>query len=334
MLLRAVSLVALAAMLAIPFASRLREPATREAPATLAQAAPVPAAAAVRDRATDDALFPNAPRADEWRTYADYRWGERPDGKGDYGKVPYWHEPTYDLDNGSHVVDYGGDDPKQKVAPAWPAQLSGLVEAADVPGGGKGLEIRFPRRLPGGYAPARIYRHPRYDGNGLAWSPSDNSGYLYIGLHFKLSPGYTLNGNVGQKLVYANSSVKGNAALNHIPLNLRTIEGQAGLYPTYEPQHPFGLYRVGPERTNNVNDGRWHLLEVEQAPNTPGMKNGRIRIFLDGRPIGRWNDALLYDKGQTPSITSLSLNPVYGGGSNPVPADQQLLLGPLRVMGH
>jgi hypothetical protein len=44
--------------------------------------------------------------------------------------------------------------------------------------------------------------------------------------------------------------------------------------------------------------------------------------------------ALLFDRGQTPSINSLSLDPVFGGGGNPVPADQQLMLGPLRVMGR
>lgn len=279
-------------------------------------------------------LFPNAPRSPEWRTYADYRWGVRPGGDGEYAKVPFWHEPTYDLDNGSHVVDYGSDAPPEKGGLPWPAQLSRLLEVDSVPGGGKALEVRFPRGFPGGFAPVRIFRHPRYDGNGLAWSPSANTGFLYVGLHFRLSPGFSLNGNIGQKLLYANSSVSGNAGLNHIPLNLRTIEGRPGLYPTYEPQHPFGLYRASAERANDVNDGRWHLLEVVQEPNTPGVRNGRIRMYLDGRLTGNWRDALLFDKGQTPSLNSLSLNTVYGGGNNPVPADQQLLFGPIRVMGH
>ena len=54
-------------------------------------------------------LFPNAPRSPEWQTYADYRWGEKPGGDGGYDRIPFWREPTYDLDNGSHVVDYGTD---------------------------------------------------------------------------------------------------------------------------------------------------------------------------------------------------------------------------------
>ena len=278
-------------------------------------------------------LFPNAPQAAGWRTYADYRWGVCPGGGGTYDKVPFWHEPTYDLDNGSHIVDYGGDTPKGKGPAPWPPQLSRLLVTDGVPGGGKALEIRFPRGFPGGTAPARIFRHPRYDGNGLAWSPSDNTGFLYIGLHFKLSTGFSLNGNVGQKLVYVNSNAAGNASLNHIPLNLRTAEGAPGLYPAYEPQHPFGLHLVAADRANNVNDGRWHLVEVLQEPNTPGVKNGRIRIYIDGRLAGSWKDALLFERGQTPSMNSLSLNPIFGGGTNPVPADQQLLLGPLRVMG-
>jgi len=283
---------------------------------------------------TPTPLFPNAPRSPEWHTYADYRWGEKPGGNGDYDKIPFWREPTYDLDNGSHVVDYGSDAGKQKGPLPWPAQLSRLLAIDSVPGGGKALEVRFPVGFPGGFAPARIFRHPRYDGNGLAWSASVNTGFLYVGLHFRLSPGFSLNGNVGQKLVYAASSVSDNKGLNHIPLNLRTAEGRPGLYPAYEPQHPFGLHRVPPDRANDVNDGRWHLLEVVQEPNTPGVRNGRIRIYIDGRLAGNWQDALLFAKGQTPNLSSLSINTIYGGGSHPVPAEQQLLLGPLRVMGH
>ncbi len=278
-------------------------------------------------------LFPNAPVGPDWHAYADYRWGVRPGGDGSYDKIPFWREPTYDLDNGSHVVDYGSDSPKGKPRP-WPAQLSSLLADDGVPGGGKALAIRFPKGFGGGAAPARIFRHPRYDGEGLSWPAGDNTGYLYIGLHFKFSAGFSLNGNVGQKLVYANSNAPGNKGLNHIPLNLRLADGAPGFYPAYEPQHPFGLYRVPAVRANNVNDGRWHLLEVLQEPNTPGVKNGRIRIYIDGRQAGSWNDALLFDRGQTPSLNSLSLNPIFGGGTNPVPAEQQLLLGPLRVMGH
>ncbi|MBP2646700.1 MAG: hypothetical protein H6Q77_324 [Gemmatimonadetes bacterium] len=282
------------------------------------------------DRAPAAVLFPNAPRTAEWRTYADYRWGARPGNGGSYEKIPFWHEPTYDRDNGSHVVDYGADAPNGE----WPSQLSRLLAADDVPGGGNVLEIRFPKGFPGGYAPARIFRHPRYDGNGLSWSPSSNTGFLYIGLHFRFSPGFSPNGNVSQKLVYANSNASGNASLNHVPLNLRTSDGRRGLYPAYEPQQPFGLYQVPAEPENDVNDGRWHLVEVLQEPNTPGTKNGRIRIYIDGRLAGSWSKALLFDRGQTPSLNSLSLNTVFGGGSNPVPADQRLMLGPLRVMGR
>jgi hypothetical protein len=279
-------------------------------------------------------LFPNAPRTVGWHMYADYRWGTRPGDGGSYEKIPFWHEPTYDLDNGSHVVDYGADVPKGKGPAPWPAQLSRLLAVDGVPGGGKGLEIRFPKEFPGGYAPARIFRHPRYDGNGLAWSPSGNTGFLYIGIHLKLSPGFSLNGNAGQKILYANSSASGNASLNHIPLNLRPADGKPGLYPAYEPQHPFGLHQVPADPANDVNDGRWHLVEVLQEPNSPGTKNGRIRIYIDGKLAGSWKNALLFDRGQTPSINTLSLNPVFGGGSSPVPAEQQLVLGPLRVMGR
>lgn len=306
---------ALAVLLLV--AARAARPA-RPAPASVA--APTP-------------LFPNAPQSAAWRTYADYRWGVKPDGGGDYAKIPFWHEPTYDLDNGSHVVDYAADLPRGQGPVDWPAQLSRLLAVDSVPGGGKAMEIRFPKGFPGGSAPARIFRHPRYEGNGLSWSPSANTGFLYIGLHFRLSDGFSLNGNVGQKLIYAQSNATGNSSLNHIPLNLRTAD-RPGLYPGYEPQNPFGLYLVPTVAGNNVNDGRWHLFEILQEPNTPGVKNGRVRIYIDGRLAGSWRDAFLFERGQTASINSLSLNPIFGGGANPVPAEQRLLFGPLRVMGH
>jgi hypothetical protein len=316
-MLRALSVIAIAAALFAAGGSLPHGPASR-----------------THGPASRTGLFPNAPRSDEWQTYADYQWGERPGGKGTYDKIPFWHDPTYDRDNGSHVVDYGSDAPADKGARPWPAQLSRLVVEESVPGGGKALEVRYPKGFPGGFAPARIFRHPRYDGDGLAWPPAENTGFLYLGLYFRFSEGFSVNGNVAQKLVYANSSAPTNKSINHVPLNLRTADGTPGLYPAYEPQNPFGLYQVKAERANNVNDGRWHLVEVLQEPNILGTKNGRIRIFIDGRLAGSWDNALLFEKGQTPSLNSLSLNPIYGGGNNPVPADQQLLLGPLRVMGH
>ena len=196
-----------------------------------------------------------------------------------------------------------------------PAQLSRLLVIDSVPGGGLALEIRFPAGFPGGFAPARLFRHPRYDGNGLAWSAAANTGFLYVEMHLRLSPGFSLNGNVVKKLLYANSNVPDNAALTSHPPRSTSAQPAA-------------------ERANNVNDGRWHLLEMVQEPNRPGVKNGRIQIFIDGRLAGNWQKALLFEKGQTPSLNSLSINTVFGGGSNPVTADQQLLVGPLRVMGH
>ncbi len=139
---------------------------------------------------------------------------------------------------------------------------------------------------------------------------------------------------MSQKLVYANSAAPANRAINHVPLNLKTSEGKPGLYPAYEPQNPPGLYMVPLLPSNDVNDGRWHLLEMLQQPNTPGLRNGAVRIFIDGRLAASWSDALLFDAGQVPSLNRLSLNPIFGGGTHPVPATQTLEFGPLRLMGR
>jgi hypothetical protein len=282
--------------------------------------------------ASRDGLFPNAPRTSDWKTYADYRWGQKPDGDGTYDKIPFWRNPTYDPDNGSHVVDYGGDP---RADSPFNGQFSSIVADSSVPGGnGKVLAITFPKDFPGGSAPARIFGHPKFEGTGLSWPYNENTGYLYVGLYIKFSRGWTSNGNVSQKLVYANSSSPTNRAINHVPLNLRISEGKPGLFPAYEPQNPFGLYMVPATPSNNVNDARWHLIEMLQEPNTPGRKNGAVRIFIDGRLASSWSDALLFDASHVPSLNKLSLNPIYGGGSHPVPATQVLEFGPLRLMGR
>ena len=158
-----------------------------------------------------------------------------------------------------------------------------------VPGGGKSLEVRFPKDFPG------VSHRPAFSGirgttgTGSRWSPSVNTGFLYIGLHFRLPPASRSTATSRRNSCTQTPSVSGNAGLNHIPLNLRTADGGAGLYPAYEPSARSGCTGSPRERTNDVNDGRWHLLEVVQEPNTPGVKNGRIRIYLDGRLAGSWN---------------------------------------------
>jgi hypothetical protein len=267
----------------------------------------------------EPALFPNAP-VTGWTTVADVRWRL---------PVPFRRDPVYEADNGSHLVNYGDDDP----AAEWGRQ-AWLVADATTPGAPDStLELRLPAGLTGGYTALKIGQHHDWGGNGpLRWDPAITTGHLYVGLWVRFSPGFSLNGNVAQKLLYVKSDLAANAAINHM-VGIMVNDGAGGnqLWPAYEPQHPFNRYRVPAVAANDLNDGRWHQVEFLQAPNTPGVANGTLTIWVDGRLEARWTDAMFFAAGQVPSLNRVEVVPIYGGGSRPVPQNQWIRLGPMVI---
>lgn len=83
--------------------------------------------------------------------------------------------------------------------------------------------------------------------------------------------------------------------------------------------------------TNDSNGGRWHLVEYLQGPKTPGVANGTLDVWVDGRPDERWTDAQFFAAEHTPSLDRLEINPIFGGGSHPVTRNQWLRLGPMLI---
>ncbi|HEX5818209.1 MAG TPA: hypothetical protein VFY20_04985 [Gemmatimonadales bacterium] len=268
---------------------------------------------------TAPADFVNAPLSG-WTTMASLTWSQ---------PIPYRRDPIYETDNGTHLVDWGDDDPYRE----WGRQAAVVADASTPGTVPSSLELRLPAGLTGGYAATKIGNHPNWTGNGpLWWSPSLNTGYLYVGMWVRFSPGYTLNGNVGQKIFYLKSDLAANAKLNHM-VGLMVNDGVGGnqLWPTYEPQNPYNRYKVPETFANNLNDGRWHQLEYLQLANTPGLANGTLKIWVDGRLEGTWTNAKFFDVGQVASVNRLEINPIYGGGTNAVPVNQWIRLGPVLV---
>ena len=266
-------------------------------------------------------LFPNAPVTTGWRTVGDIRWTL---------PVPFRHDPVYEGDNGTHLVDYSDDDPNF----VWGRQTA-LVTDPEMPGGATSvLEMRLPVGLTGGYAATKIGAHPDYQGDGpLRWDPALNTGHLYVGFYVRFSPHFDLNGNAGQKVLYLKSDLPSNSSIAHM-VGIMMADGVGGnqLWPTYGPQGPFGRFEVPETSPNNLNDGRWHLVEFLQGPNTPGIANGTLQIWVDGRPEGRWTNAMFFAAGHVPSVNRLEINPIYGGGNSPVLRNQWLRLGPMLIL--
>jgi len=270
--------------------------------------------------ALPDQMFPNAPSGGDWVTVGALDWETG---------VPLRQDPIYEPGNASGVVDYGDDDPNA----VWGRQTR-IVSDGELPSAAQAaLEFRMPRGLTGGYAASKVGQHPDNDGNGpLRWDPALNTGHLYIGFYVKFSPNYNLNGNMGQKVLYLKSDRAENRPIAHM-VGIMVNDGNRGnqLWTTYAPQSPFGRYQVPSTTANDMNDSRWHLVEYLQGPNTPGVENGSLQVWVDGRLEGRWNNAKFFDSGQVPSLNRLEINPIYGGGNNPVLDDQWIRVGPIQV---
>jgi hypothetical protein len=270
--------------------------------------------------ALPDVMFPNAPVGSGWLTVGALRW---------QAPVPLRRDPVYEPSNESGLVDYGDDDPNA----TWERQTSVVTDAGLPTGAQQALEFRMPRGLTGGYAASKVGQHPDNDGDGpLLWDPALNTGHLYVGFYVRFSPAYDLNGNVGQKVFYLKSDLPENRSIAHM-VGIMMNDGNGGdqLWPTYGPQSPFGRYQLPATAANDLNDGRWHLVEYLQGPNTPGLDDGTLQVWLDGRLAYTWTNARFFAAGQTPSLNRLEINPIYGGGNNPVVVDQWLRVGPVMI---
>jgi hypothetical protein len=268
-----------------------------------------------------DDLFPNAPGTAGWTTVTDLRWDEAP-----IGNLPVYSNPTYDADDGGHIVNYTDNNF------ATVGYCASRVADATVPGGvGRALLCTFPTSLVGGYSSVKLYRHPTYSGTGpLEWPSVLCTGYIYIGVYVRFGSGFTQNGNVAQKLIGLGGS--GNST-NHVPINFRppasyTPPGE-GQYIEFTPQDPFGNY--GPARTNNLNDGDWHLIEVEATPGTPGTANASITIWEDDVQTYTTAAATLFNSDDTPNYNAAPIIPIYGGGTNSPPSTLSMYVGPMHV---
>ena len=101
--------------------------------------------------------------------------------------MPLWQEPIYEPDNGSHLVDWGDDDPDA----VWGRQ-SAVIADSRAPGG-TALECRLPRGLAGGAGASKIGQHPGWKGDGpLLWDPALSTGHLYVGFYVRFSPHFKL----------------------------------------------------------------------------------------------------------------------------------------------
>ncbi len=184
------------------------------------------------------------------------------------------------------------------------------------------LRATFPAGTAGGADYPNAFRA------GYGFSSSGTKSRLYVRVRFRLSSNWTDNGNTGTKFFFF-SQQQGN---NHY-VNL-TEGGQ--FLPAVSMQSTFGFGTPsGPNHfvAQPLTKGVWHEMEILIVANTAGVYNGQVRIWVDGALMQSANDMGYFAAGTTPRFEEMYFNPTYGGGRNPVPADQYLDLDHWYVSG-
>lgn len=205
--------------------------------------------------------------------------------------------------------------------PAGDGSTLSLVSVSDSPlSPGSVLRIGFPRGAAAGAAPSRW---------GSSAFPS-NTGGVYVCAWVRMSADWTNNGNVGTKFFFLkdqwnnhfvgfDSPDRGNSAFLMSGLQFRNsaLANNLGQVST---------------ASNSVSGGGWHKIEVLWQANSPGVRNGQFRQWVDGALTASSNTAMFFLAGQTPTRwSSIWFDPTYGGGTHPVPHDQWIDMDHLVV---
>jgi hypothetical protein len=268
-------------------------------------------------------IFTNQPTGGGWTTVTDLRWNE-----GATGPLPMWNDPTYE-----GVTDYNLCDYRDGVPGSGPLDAYQTVVAdAGTPGGyGRRLRMTQHTNWPGGGSDVHVARHPSVSGDPvgpLRFPNTYGTGEVYAGIAFRFSAGWTLNGNVSQKLLWGRST---ESSINHVVVNFKVGSVTDRLLIAYEPQNPTNAYEMPDTAANNMNDGAWHVAEVLQTPNTGSNADGTLKLWRDTSLQLDITNAQFFTSGQSRVQNEWSVLPVYGGGLNQPPAEQWIDVGPILI---
>lgn len=299
----------------------------------LGQAAPGGEAPTTRPSQTTqpgaERLFRHAPAGDGWAEIWDADWTLP---ANDAGRRP---------DNGSRLVL------------AQPMSM-GNYEFGLLPETPWGRDkrvhtIRLPQGMKGGYTDQIIWPAQEGAGRGpLSWDRAlGPRGDLYLGFYIRFRGSgdkpYRLENLAGQKMLYARPAPEaGTGSFAHIFIR-KSGDPITGGFAGFEPQPSQTLCESATYFTENSTpvgvDGRWTLIEYVVLANTRNQashrNDGIVEIYVDGRLQCRRTDVLVYCTGQEKAtMNSLSLNPIYGGGTKPVPYDLHIDYGRMKVMAR
>ena len=215
------------------------------------------------------------------------------------------------------------------------------------------LTIRFPTSMRGGSAPIVMNRHLSLNGakDGTRWHRG-----LYTCQQVRVRHGFSNSGNVGTKWFQLKNSTVNRPGPQY------TLPGFSGgyinLFGGIADQGYMGFNLAGdnsqtdPATGLTVNFNRnmpvkfswgpatfdgWHEIEVLAVPNTLNQADGTFSFWVDGQLDTQHNDVRWFGIGIDPAVEGwnlVTIDPIYGGGSNSPLQTMYVDVGRIMVRAH
>lgn len=208
---------------------------------------------------------------------------------------------------------------------AWEASDAALavgVDAAAPYSPSNYLSVKFPSGMNGNGAPCRVTR---------SFSAGEQFHNLFVGTYFQMSSNFAFNNIAGCKWMWPSSDQSFGAA-NY--LNFDGSNMEMGLAQQGTPDRILG--------PNNGNDsvarfisylGIWRRVEMWLKGNSAnGSANGEFHVWIDGVKTHQYTD-VNYNMSAARKFLDFRIEPTYGGGAGPVPADMYFRWDHLRLSG-
>ena len=97
-------------------------------------------------------------------------------------------------------------------------------------------------------------------------------------------------------------------------------------------QNPRGSAYV-PPAPDFFSLGQWHTVEVLVIGNTPGVKDGKVVTWLDGRKQIDVNDMMWVSAGENGTFFQFDINALWGGQGGSLAAAQYMYMGKIYLSG-
>jgi adhesin/invasin len=184
------------------------------------------------------------------------------------------------------------------------------------------ISALFPAGSPGGSATFNTYR---------PFASSEQYKNIYICLYLKHDADFdNTNGNTGSKFIWpAGDQVGGTMTYtshDHATMDFAMIQ-QGPVDRIMEANLNFAAAEIQPLR------GTWVKYEMLLRANTDNSTaNGTLDIWINGTHTHSYNN-VNWQMGASRTWQSLSWNPTYGGGLNPVPHNQYQYMDNIHISG-